>query len=72
MRKTKWKAKERSKDAQPTGIEEGRELVLVMVRSYLTHSPFNVTFVQTVSFNNNKRPIINICCQCNLPLYNKG
>jgi hypothetical protein len=40
--KTKKKAKERPTDAQPEGTKEGRELVPLMVGSYLSHSLFNV------------------------------
>jgi hypothetical protein len=37
--KTKGKAKERPKDAQHVGTKEGRELVPLVVGSYLTHNP---------------------------------
>jgi hypothetical protein len=41
-RKTKWKAKERPKDAQPIRTKEWRELVLLVVGRYFTHKPSNV------------------------------
>jgi hypothetical protein len=44
-RKTKGKAKEKPKDAQPTKTKEGRELIPFVVRSYLTHRPSNVTYM---------------------------
>ncbi len=40
--KTERKAKERPTNAQPEGTKEGRELVPLMVGSYLTHNLFNV------------------------------
>jgi hypothetical protein len=68
--KTKKKAKERPKDAQPTGIKEGRELVPFMVGCYLAHILSNVTGMQTM--RSNRRSKTSICYQCNLPLYNEG
>jgi hypothetical protein len=59
-RKTKGKAKERPKDAEPIGTKEGRELVPLMVGSYFTHNPYNVTCMQIVRFNNNRRFKISI------------
>jgi hypothetical protein len=41
--KTKEEDKKRSKDVQPAGMKEGRELIPLVVGSYLTHSPSNVT-----------------------------
>jgi hypothetical protein len=55
-RKIKGKAKERSKDVQPIATKEGRELVPLLVGSYVTHSPFNVTYMQIVRFNSYRRP----------------
>jgi hypothetical protein len=40
--KTKGKAKERPKDVQPAGTKEGREVVPLVVGSYLTHHPSNI------------------------------
>jgi hypothetical protein len=40
-RKIKRKAKERPTYAQPEGTKGGRELVPLVVGSYLTHNPFN-------------------------------
>jgi hypothetical protein len=66
--KTKGKAKERLKDAQPARTKEGRELVPFVVGSYLTHNPSNVANMQIVKSNNNKRSKTSISHQCNLPL----
>ncbi len=56
---SKWrqkrKAKERPKDAQPTRTKKGRELVPLVVGSYLTHGPSNVTNMQIMKSNNNGR-----------------
>ncbi len=41
-RKTKEKAKNRSKDMQPAWTKEGRELVPLLIGSYLTHNPSDV------------------------------
>jgi hypothetical protein len=40
------KAKERPKYAQHARTKKGRKLVLLMVGSYLTHGPSNVTCMQ--------------------------
>jgi hypothetical protein len=40
--KTERKAKERPTYAQPEGTKEGKELVALMVGSYLTHNLINV------------------------------
>jgi hypothetical protein len=58
--KTKGKAKERPKDAQPTSTKERRELVPLMVGSYLTYNPSNVACMQIVRSNNNRRFKISI------------
>jgi hypothetical protein len=43
----KGKTKERPKDNQPRGTKKkGRELVPLVVGSYLTHGPSNVTCVE--------------------------
>jgi hypothetical protein len=52
--------------------KKGRELVPLMVQSYLTHGPFNVASMQIVKFNSNGGFRTSITRQCNLPLYNKG
>jgi hypothetical protein len=70
--KTKRKAKERLKDKQPTRTKEGRELIPLVVRSYFTHNPSNVTYMQIIGFNSNRRSRTNIACQCNLLLYSRG
>ncbi len=69
--KTKVKAKERLKDMQFVG-REGKELILLVVGSYLTHKPFNVVDMQIVKSNNNRRFRTSISHQCNFPFYNKG
>jgi len=60
------------KDTQPIGTKKGRKLVLLMVRTYLTHNPLNVTCMQIMRFNCNGRSRISITYQLNLPLYSKG
>jgi hypothetical protein len=40
------KVKERPKDLQPAGTKEGRELIPLVVGSYLTHSPPYVARMQ--------------------------
>jgi hypothetical protein len=71
-KKTKGKAKERPKDAQPARTKEGRKLFLLMVGNYLTHSLSNVAIMQIMRFNSIRMSRINISCQHNLPLYNKS
>jgi hypothetical protein len=39
----KREGQKKSKDTQPTWTKEGRELVPLVVGSYLTHSPSDVT-----------------------------
>jgi hypothetical protein len=70
--KTKGKAKERPTNAQTTGTEERRKLVLLVVGSYLTHSLSNVTYMQIVRSENNNKFRTNISHQSNLPIYSKG
>jgi hypothetical protein len=41
--KDKRESQKRSKDVQPARTKERRELVPLVVRSYLIHSPYNVT-----------------------------
>ncbi len=41
------------------------------VRSYFTHSPFNVTYMEIVRFNSNRRFKTNISHQRNLLFYSK-
>jgi hypothetical protein len=60
------------KDTQPVGTKKGRKLVLLMVRTYLTHNPLNVTCMQIMRFNYNGRSRTSIIYQLNLPLYSKG
>ncbi len=56
----------------PHEPKKRREVVLLMVGSYLTHNPSNVACIQIVRFKSNRRSRINISCQNNLPFYNKG
>jgi len=71
-RKTKGKAKERPKDAQPTGTKEGGELVPFLVGRYLIHRSSNVIHMQALRFNSIWRSRTSISCQRNLPFYSKG
>jgi hypothetical protein len=70
--KQKRKAKERPKDAQPIRTKKGRGLVPLVVGSYLTHGPSNVTNMQIVKSNNNGRSKRSITRQCNILLYSRG
>jgi hypothetical protein len=54
------------------GPKKGRKLVFLVVGSYFTHGPFNVTYMQIVGFNSSGRFKTNITCQCNILLYGKG
>jgi hypothetical protein len=58
----KGKAKERPKNVQLVGTKEGRKLVLIVVGNYLTHHPFNVTRMQIMKPNSNRRFRTNISC----------
>jgi hypothetical protein len=62
----------RPKDAQPTRTKERRELIPLMVGSYFTHNLSNVTHMQIMTSNSNRKSRTNIFYQCNLPLHNKG
>jgi len=44
--KTKTKAKKWSKDRQLARTKERKELVTLVVESYLTHNPSNVAYIQ--------------------------
>jgi hypothetical protein len=67
-----WETK---RDGQKTNNlqepKKGRELVPLVVGSYLTHSPSIVTCMQIVKFNNNGRSKTRITCQCNFRLYSR-
>jgi hypothetical protein len=52
--------------------KKGKKLVLIMIRSYFTHGPFNVTYMQIMKSNNNGRFKTSITYQCNFPLCSKG
>jgi hypothetical protein len=49
-----------------------RELIPLVVGTYLTHNPYNVTYMQIMKSNNNGRSKTNITQQHNLPFYRKG
>jgi hypothetical protein len=66
--RTKAKAKERSKDTQLARIKERKELVTLMIESYLTHDPSNVAYIQIMRSNSNKSFRTSISYQHNLPL----
>jgi len=70
--KIKGKARERPKDTQPTRTKEGKERVCFVVGSYFTTALLNVTCMQIVRFNNNKKYKTSISHQCNLLFYDKG
>jgi hypothetical protein len=67
--KTKVEAKEMPKDLQLAGIKESRELVPLVVGSYLTHSPSNVASKQIVRSDNKTMFRTSISYQRNLSLY---
>jgi hypothetical protein len=52
--------------------EKGKELVPLVVGSYLTHNPSIVTYMQIVRFNSNGRSRTKIIHQFNFLLYNRG
>jgi len=64
--------KEGQKMQNPQKPEKGRELIPLMVGSYFTHDPSNVTCMQIVRSNSNGRSKTNIACQHNLPFYSIG
>ncbi len=70
-RKTKGKVKERSKDVQHVRTKEGKKLIPLVVGSYFTFNPSNVTYMQIVRSNNDRRSKTSISHQSNLPLFNK-
>jgi len=69
---TKGKAKKGQKKVKLKGIKERKELVPLMVGSYFTHSPSNVTSMQIMRSNSNRRFRTSISHQCNLLFYNRG
>jgi hypothetical protein len=62
MEEKEGKAKERPNNAQPKGTKEGRELVLLVVGSYFTQRPFNVTRMQIMKYNSIRRSRTKISC----------
>jgi hypothetical protein len=52
--------------------KKGEELVPFVVKSYLTHCPFNVTYMQIVKSNSNWRFRTSITYQHNLLLYGRS
>jgi hypothetical protein len=43
----------------------------MIIGNYFTHNPSNVTYMQIVRSNSNRRLRTSITCQHNLPFYNK-
>jgi hypothetical protein len=73
IRETKrGRPKKGLKTYNPQEPKKGKELVPLMVGSYLTNGPYNVACMIIVKCNNNGRSITSITHQCNLPLYSKG
>jgi len=70
--KKKGKAKKRPKIVQPRSTKERKELVPLMVGSYLTHNHSNLACMQIVRSNNDRRSRTSISRQCNLFLYSKS
>ncbi len=68
-RETKSKGQ---KTHSPKSPKRRRELVFLMVGSYLTHNPYNVVSMQIVKSNNNGRSKTSITYQSNFILYSKG
>jgi hypothetical protein len=54
-RRQKGRPKKGRMMCRPGGTKEGRDLVLLVVGSYLTHSPSNVVCMQIVRSNRNSR-----------------
>jgi hypothetical protein len=52
--------------------KKGKELILLVVGSYFTHSPSNVICMQIMRSNSSGRFITNIIRQRNLLIYSKG
>ncbi len=72
-RKTKMEGQRKAKKRTAhKNQKKGRELIPLMVGSYLTHDPSNVAYMQIVSLNNNGRSRTNITRQHNFPLYSKS
>ncbi len=61
------KTEGQKKPKTPTRTKEGRELVLLVVGNYFTHSPFNVACMQIMRPNIIKKSRTNISRQCNFP-----
>jgi len=68
----KGRPKKGQEEAKLRGIEERKELVLLMVGNYFTHSPSKVTSMQIMSSNSNRMFRTSISHQCNFPLYSGG
>jgi hypothetical protein len=51
--------------------KKGRELISLVVGSYFTHYPSNVTYMQIVRSNTNGRSKTNIIYQRNLPFFSR-
>ncbi len=64
--------KKGQKTYNPQEPKKGKELIPLMVGSYLTHGPYNVAYMLIVKSNSNGRSRTNITHQHNLPLYSRG
>ncbi len=73
IRETKREGQRKAKRCTtPMNQKKGEKVILLVVGSYLTHVPSNVTYMQIMRFNSNGRSKTNITRQRNFPLYNRG
>ncbi len=68
----KGRLKKGQKTHSPQEPKKKKELVPLVVASYLTHGPSNVACMQIVRSNSNRRLRASINPQRNLPIYSKG
>jgi len=59
---TKKEGQRKAKGCTTHKNQKGRELIPFVVGNYLTHSPFNVTYIQIMKYDSNRRSRINIIC----------
>jgi hypothetical protein len=52
--------------------KKGKELIPLVVGSYFTHNPSNVTCMQIMRSNSNGRFRTSITCQHNFPFHDRG
>ncbi len=69
-RETKREGQRKAKRCM--GTKKRIKLIPLVVGSYFTQGPFNVTYMQIVRSNSNGRSKTSITRQCNLPFYSKG